>query len=356
MVILHFAEYASGGIATYLKNLIASQVKRKDVKRVYLLVSEYNSDAALLNMKDNKLTVLEYKYKRSAFGVLKLLRLSSIINKINPDVIHIHSSFAGIVRLKYLFSNRKKSIVYCSHGWAFNREISTWKKAVYKFIELILSAGCNRIINISKFEQNSAKFISPKKMFTIYNSIPPRNKSLNTKSHRGLDLVFIGRLDRQKGIDLLISAMHAVNHDGYLNLTVVGDSIVDPIVRKHNTKSIKFLGWQNSKQVQSIIETGDVLVVPSRWEGFGLVSLEAMSVGKMVVASDAGALPEIVLNRKTGLIFKANSGNALANVLEDLQKMPKDMIENLGEQGEKRYYTSFSYPKMVDEVMAVYSK
>jgi len=172
MIIVHFAEYASGGVSTYLFDLIKYQCQLDYVERVYLIVSRYKTDEELLKLRNNKLIIITYPYRRSALGILKLLKMSKIIRRFNPDVVHIHSSFAGMIRIKFIFSKFKNKIVYCSHGWAFNRDINFLKKIMYMIIEKILSFGCRKIINISNSEAKSAKFIGSNKMITIYNAIP----------------------------------------------------------------------------------------------------------------------------------------------------------------------------------------
>lgn len=178
MIVLHFAEYASGGIATYLKDLVVFQCNQKNVEAVYLIVSADKSDSKLLRPLSPKCHVITYDYHRGITGVFKILSMSKLIRKINPDIVHLHSSFAGIIRAKFLFSNFKKRIIYCSHGWAFNRDIKPWKKAVYKLIERILSFGCRRIINISDYEASTATFLNHKKMLIIYNAIPEKEADL----------------------------------------------------------------------------------------------------------------------------------------------------------------------------------
>lgn len=357
MIIVHFAEYASGGVATYLKDLIIAQSKRKDVEMIYLLASKHNSDEDLLRLSGKKVKVLAYSYHRSFLGIYQLLSLSKTIKRLDPDIIHLHSSFAGLLRMKYIFSDYKHKIVYCSHGWAFNQEIGKGKKQVYRLIEWILSFGCYKIINISKFERRTAWFLNHKKMCVIYNSIAmieETNVDANSYDERVINLAFVGRLDRQKGIDLLLQAIDSQPEHSNLHLNVVGDSIIDSIGVNANTKRVSFLGWKSKSEVKQIMKDSDILIVPSRWEGFGLVALESMQVGTMVVASDAGALPEIVINNETGMIFKADSVEAIIKVLRTIQKMTKKELGFFGERGKQRYQNRFNYSHMVDSVMNVY--
>lgn len=358
MKVLHFAEYASGGVSTYLKDLISAQLKRRDVERVYLVVSQYKSDPDLLTMKSPKLVVIPYRYKRSVVGIFKILSMFKKIKKIDPDIIQLHSSFAGILRIRLMFSTLKKKTIYCAHGWAFNQKISKIKINLYKIIEKLLSIGCARIINISDFERKSAMFLSPNKMVTILNSIPDIEDGLKIKStvenRSKIRLLFVGRLDKQKGVDLLTDAVENINQCARFDLTIIGDTVVNPVVDKVDTENVHFLGWQGKARVQEELELADVLVVPSRWEGFGLVSLEGMRAGKMVLASDAGALPEIVVDGKSGILFSSGSVLSIENALNRLDKLGNKKIIQMGEFGRKVFKTNFSYESMVHKIMNLY--
>lgn len=170
-----------------------------------------------------------------------------------------------------------------------------------------------------------------------------------------IKLLFIGRLDRQKGIDLLINTLSKNNKDGMFDLRIIGDTVVDHTIGMSPDVNVKFLGWQNSQVVDDEINKTDIVVIPSRWEGFGLVSLEAMRAKKMVLASNAGALPEIVIDGQTGLIFSANSEKSLRHSLNVVRKMDYADIQNFGLAGYSRFESVYGYHKMADEVMALYS-
>lgn len=357
MKIVHFAEYASGGVATYLENLIKSQVKQKNVEKVFLVLSKYKSSDILLNISDPKVKVISYDYKRSFGGIIKLLCLKRKILSLRPDIIHIHSSFAGILRLRFLFSKVKRKIIYCSHGWSFNRDVSNLKKTLLKFTEWVLSFGCSKIVNISKSEQLSALFINKNKMRLIYNSIPDISTEKRCKKEGSqktkIKILFIGRLDRQKGIDILMDSWTKASKDN-LKLEVIGSSVLEKDTKKSKYTDVNFLGWKNPEEVLYFLENADVVVIPSRWEGFGLVALEAMRSSKLVLASDAGALPELVKDGYNGFVFKKNSVHALKDILSFVNKMSESKIRTMGINGRKRYITMFEYQSMLNELNNLY--
>ncbi|WP_235019205.1 glycosyltransferase family 4 protein, partial [Pediococcus acidilactici] len=215
--------------------------------------------------------------------------------------------------------------------------------------------------DVYKRQALSARFIKEKKMITIKNSIPDVKQMKSTKSSGDFyrNLVFIGRLDKQKGIDLLIKAVDKINkkHNNILKLTVIGDSVIDDeIIEKSDINGVEFLGWQSAANVQKMLVQSKALIIPSRWEGFGLTALEAMRASKMVLASDAGALPEIILNKTTGLIFRKDSIESLEEVLESFILLSQNEIEEYGKKGRERYITYFNYSNFVDEINNLYGE
>jgi glycosyltransferase involved in cell wall biosynthesis len=359
MIVMHVAEYASGGVATYLKNLIDEQSKNSNISKIYLLCSSKKSDLDLLRFKSKKVEIIGYEYNRNLLGIFKLLMLAPSIKKKRVDIIHLHSTFAGLLRVTLALNGCRKKVIYCSHGWAFNKKTSPFNKYIYELIEKVLSGLCNKIINISDSEADSAKFISSKRMITIKNSIPDikftgQNTFDDKKSRR---MLFIGRLDKQKGIDLLIKAVNNVNKhtDRKIHLDVVGDSVLeDSVIEKNNTKEISFLGWQTPTDTQKILLENEALIIPSRWEGFGLTALEAMRARRMVLASDAGALPEIIQDNYTGLVFKKNSVEALEKVLKEFLNLTHDELKKFGEHGRDKYIREFSYAHLMEQMNKLY--
>lgn len=176
---------------------------------------------------------------------------------------------------------------------------------------------------------------------------------MSDSKNRPIRLLFVGRIDRQKGIDILVNALEKCNVKGQFALTIVGDSVIDDLkIASHGW--ISLMGWKNRDTVSKLMQESDIVVVPSRWEGFGLVALEAMKNSKMVIASNAGALPEIVINNGTGFIFQANSSTDLERALHEVENCSFKQIKQMGENGRLRYKEHFNYQKMAAKVMDLY--
>lgn len=352
MKILHVGEYVNGGVATYLKTLLNGLQKYNDIEN-YLLISEYKSQK---NWDDITKKIFYYKYKRSIVNIFSAIKqIHEVIEKVNPDIIHVHSTWAGLfVRLPYLFRKKKVKIIYQPHGWAFLMDTSKYKKNIYALVERILSIPTDKIINISNYEQNKAiKYgLDKNKMIMIYNGVEDKINKSNLKlnwNDNKINLLFVGRLDRQKGLDLFLDVYDKMKLEN-IHLYVIGTSVLDDNLPQ-NTENITYLGWVDNKDIDAYYQACDAVIMPSRWEGFGLVAIEAMRNSKPVIVSNRGALPELIKNNKNGYIFDMNDLNSLVSILP---KLDKSKLKLLGINARKIFLENFLADKFVDNIYYLY--
>lgn len=359
--VLHFAQSLPGGPASYLEEIIPAQVAAFGPENVRLLLPVSTLDHLPSIARD-----LIVSFSQEGRGAASLLGLAgafkSAVGAFKPDILHLHSSYAGAIgRLPFLFKTDRPKIVYCSHGWAFTMAGHPLKQNAYALIERVLAHQTDAIVNISEFEFREAlrRGISRDKMTVILNGIAsmppttgPRNLELGADR---INLVFAGRHDRQKGLDIALAAMRQIE-DCSIHLHVLGA----PVVQKgspptHASRpNVTFYGWQKRTAVMSFLLEADALLMPSRWEGFGLSAVEAMRAGKAVIASDQGALSEIVLTNETGLIFPLSAGpERLADILRNTSR---PALADMGRKGRTRFLARFTAERMNNELMALYGR
>lgn len=352
MKILHVGEYVNGGVATYLRTLLNGLQKYSNIES-YLLISEYKSQK---NWENITKKVFYYKYKRSISNIFSAIKqIHEVIEKVNPDIIHVHSTWAGLfVRLPYLLKKRKAKIIYQSHGWSFLMDTSKYKKNIYAFVEKILSIPTDKIINISNYEQNQAiKYgLNKNKMVMIYNGVEDKVNKSNLKLNwdkNKINLLFVGRLDRQKGLDLFLDVYNKIELDN-IHLYVIGTSVLDNSLPK-NTETVTYLGWVDNKDIDAYYQACDAVIMPSRWEGFGLVAIEAMRNSKPVIVSNAGALPELIKNNINGYIFKLKDKFSLRDILI---KLDKNKLEIIGFNNRKLFLKTFINKQFLINMLDLY--
>lgn len=353
--ILHIGEYVVGGMATYLNEVITYQRQHFDV---YLLMSAFNSASSFDLDPDH---ILQYKYKRHPKHFLSAMwQIHRTIRKLQPDIIHIHSSFAGLlVRSLFFVRPRRARIFYCSHGWAFLMDTKPIYKKGYLFIEKLMSYKTDVIINISKHELESSiqLGLSASKSKLVYNGVREREGNnlipLNEADIEPdlVQLLFVGRYDRQKGLDVLLQTLNENPEiQNYIRLYVIGDSVIENNNWNFPDNVIR-LGWVNNADIDRYYQQCDAVIMPSRWEGFGLVAVEAMKNRKPVIASRRGALPELVEHGESGYLFDIEHSHELLHILMHLNK---DELKKMGEAGYALYKEKFSAERMNEEIVSLY--
>ena len=207
----------------------------------------------------------------------------------------------------------------------------------------------------------NAPWLDPDKIKVIYNGIDPELfDSKSTKSIKGslgieeesILIGFIGRLNVQKGIKYLIDAFKLVTDDfKNVHLIIAGTGDLENTIKTaaknyELTDKIHLLGFR--KDVQNIINGIDMLVLPSLWEGFGIVLIEAMAAGKPCIASNISSMPEIVVHNKTGYVIPPKDTENLAKAIINLIQNPS-LAKKMGGEGRKLTQKKFSLQKMIDQ-------
>lgn len=168
--------------------------------------------------------------------------------------------------------------------------------------------------------------------------------------------VFVGRLSPVKGVDVLLRAWPKVlsRVPGSRLLLVGGPDDVDYAAMAHDlgvADSIDFAGYQ--KNVKPWIATSQVMVLPSRREGGGIVALEAMALGLPVVGSNMGGIPEYVQNGHTGIIVPVADDISLATAMVALALAP-ERAHAQGTAGHQRMVNKFSLQASVERLERVF--
>ncbi|MCG2631534.1 glycosyltransferase [Bradyrhizobium sp. WYCCWR 13023] len=341
--VLHVAETVRGGIATYLNELHPHQSASFGRGNVsYVVPSDHRDD--LVSIEDDAITTFP-RDGRNAMGLFAMLSATMrAVRQLRPDIIHLHSSFAGlVVRPMLWLTYRHSRIVYCPHGWAFGRETGRVSRAITQFTELALSKLTHRIVCISRSEQLDATRvgIATKRLVLVHNGISKQRPALNQESASAsekiwrsdkIKVLFIGRLDRQKGCDLLIKAARELGET--LDVRIIGASVVSKFNMSDLPANVSLLGWMDRNQIEAQLDEADLVAIPSRWEAFGLVAIEAMRAAKPIIAFRIGALPEIVEDDVTGVLCDEVTPEKL---IDGFQRASRLDLAAVGRAGYERF-------------------
>ena len=174
-----------------------------------------------------------------------------------------------------------------------------------------------------------------------------------------VNLLFVGRLDPRKGVQLLIEVMPEVvsRTQGRARLVVIGDSYLRPKFEASVPGAVRdrvwFLGHVPKSDLPRWYRTGDIFVSPASGnESFGIVLLEAMASGCPVVASDIPGYRSVVQPDVNGVMFEPGSAESLAETLVRLVNDPQRR-QQLAARGRTRAL-EFAWPRVIDRIEAVY--
>jgi len=200
-----------------------------------------------------------------------------------------------------------------------------------------------------------------RRVVTIHNGLPDREPRPITGLRRGDRplVAFIGRLNRWKGYDLFVEAIRRIaSRYPAVDFVVAGDAPPGEEWRAGDlTRRITEAGLDGRVRAlgfvadgAAVAEAADVVVIPSTWpEPFGLVALEAMRAGRVVVASAHGGILEIVEDEVSGLLVPPGDVAALSGAIGRVLDDPM-LMARIGSAARDRARTAFSVERMVDQM------
>lgn len=262
----------------------------------------------------------------------------AVCDEAPPDVVHAHDWLVAhaATTLKHHLGVPLVATLHATEagrhqGWLpgpLNRSIHS--------VEWWLTYEARRVIACSgymRWEVTRLFDLPPDKVDVVPNGVDPRPwqvppEAVAAARRRwagdGPLVVFSGRLVYEKGVQDLLAAVPRLRrrHPGF-RLVVAGrgpeEERLRALARRLRLgRAVTFAGFVSDAELAALAAAADCAVVPSRYEPFGLVALEAAAAGTPVVASDAGGLPEFVVHRRTGLTFPAGDPAGLAAAVDDL--------------------------------------
>ena len=286
---------------------------------------------------------------------LTLARMILLLRRERPDVVNLH--FAGAPALFVLLARAIIAfrLVVSLHGHDVEglSERSSFEQAVFRALlrraDVVTACSQYLLEEAIKFEPTVQQ-----RGRTVQNGIDPLPIIVANGEKRGV--IAVGRMFPQKGFDVFLRAYAAtVNRP---HVTLIGDGPERKALERLAASlgmngDITFSGQMDREAALAEMAGADLVVVPSRHESFGLVALEAMALGKPVVASRVGGLPEI-LNGADALLVEPDEPNTLALAIDRALEKVK---ENSGfGMRNREWATNFSARRMVDGYVRVYSE
>jgi len=315
-----------------------------DKDKFEVFVCTVNGSGPLYSQFEKLGINLKIFQKKSKIGLNVIGQIYKFLKEIKPQIVHTHL-FAGDTwgRIAAIFA-RTPIIIVTEHNLNLDEGF------IKKLIKLILSWFTDKIIAVSEGVRDySIKIekIKADKLEVVYNGIDLEKFAF--RGYKPIDLAnvkagVVARLEKQKGHQYLIAALPLIlKKYPNLILNIIGTGSLEHELQSQienlNIKDkVIFRGAQ--LELDKILEQMDLFILPSVWEGLGIAILEAQAVGVPVLASNVGGVKEIVIDKKTGLLFEPKDPQGIFEAVDNLILNPnlqKEIVDNAYNQVIKKF-------------------
>ncbi len=320
MKILHFIfSFTTGGAEYLLSDLVRDQLKSH---KVSVIIFNDLIDESMVKALPVETNLYLINRKPGSFSPIKLLKFIRLVNRIKPDVIHCHNETA--ISLISFFKAKKVHTIH---------DVQIPLKGLEKFdVNVAISEAVQEDI----LKRSLGKIVP----VLINNGVPleliaPKD---SPKDETRFKIIQISRLlHEKKGQDVLIKALNNLVNSRkiknvYLDFVGVGPSLnfLENLVKEYKLEShITFLGSKNREWIYNNLQYYDLLVQPSRYEGFGLTVIEAMAAKLPCLVSSVDGPIKLIEHGKYGFSFRNEDANDCSNQIMHIKQNDNILIRNM---------------------------
>lgn len=290
-----------------------------------------------------------------------LRELVELMREVRPDIVHTHSSKAGILGRQAAWLAGVRDVVHTVHGWSFHPGLSSVMRALYVTLERAAAAQ-TRILHCvchADVEKGLAAGVGVEGQYRVvhggidpapYASLPPKSSGPPT-------VVTLSCLKRQKGLeDWHAVAARVREKIPDARFVIAGEGELRGELEERRRalgleRAVEMPGWV--RDVPALLGSADVFLLTSHWEGFPLAVLEAMAAGVPVVATAVDGTPEAVEEGVTGYLVGRGEVETMAERVESLLR-DEGLRRAMGTRGRERVIARFTIKQFVEGVVAVY--
>lgn len=284
-------------------------------------------------------------------------RVLKIIKKENIkfDLIHCHGIYPdGLVGWEIGKYFNKKVILHVHDTYLdIARELDVYRR-IFRSVDKLIPVSVFQMNQITKVDEGLIQ-----KCEVIYNGVnidkrPVTFSEPRESADKTIKLIFVGHLIRRKGLDILLDALKILD-DYQFNLDVIGNGPkkleYEKLSENYGLKDkVNFVGEISNPDLLKKLPYYDYLVLPSRYETFGIVLIEAMSCGLPVISTKVASIPEIVTSEEVGILVEPDSPESFA----------KGIIKAFNKKWDrgkiKKYAKNFSIEKTVEKIEQAYDE
>lgn len=357
MKILHITESLGAGVGHFLLLATRGQVAAgHEVMLTHSIrhdtpVDELDAQFSFLAKRLVVPMVTHVSLVKDAWSVWCLLRL---IQQVQPDVIHLHSSKAGVLgRVAAWLSGKRVRVFYSPHGFAFLRQdVSKLKQKLFLKFERVAAKLGGFLVACSGSEAELAKqTVGHPCVHLVENATDLKNVHASTGSADGVvNVLNAGRVCYQKG-PWRFKAVAQACADMQARFVWLGAGDLAHELQSAQAINLKLTGWLTRTDVAQQLAQADVFLMPSLWEGMPLALIEAQAAGVPAVVSNVVGCRDVVQDGMTGFVCDTDEELcARTRQLVQDAALRKRMGDNAAQMARKR----FSVARMNDELLQLY--
>ena len=323
----------------------------------------------------NGLTLIKSRCLERKINPLKdlcaVIEIYRFIKKNNIDVVHTHSSKAGIIGRCAARLAGARVIIHTVHGWSFNDFQAPWKKMLFTWLERRAAVTCDALVVVSEHDLQkglSLRIGSREKYRLIRYGIswPGPQEGSREAARKALgipaDAVVIGTVSclkpQKSPVGFVRLAQALRTRFPQARFLLVGDGVlrkkVERLAQKmHLEKTLYLCGWQ--RDIPRILSAMDIFVLASLWEGLPIAVLEAMAASLPVVATDTGGIKEVVSDGESGFLVSPRR-------IDEMEARIAPLVEDaalrrrMGERARLRIGDGLRTSRMVSDTQNLYEE
>jgi glycosyltransferase involved in cell wall biosynthesis len=310
---------------------------------------------------------------RTDFQAYRALRQA--FDNLRPDVVHTHSSKAGILGRLAAAHARVPLVVHTVHGMSFNRTQSWRLRLVLRWAEWFASRHCHRIVTVANAmtDQLLAARVAPRnKLQTVYSGMevdrfdPSRLDRDATRAELAFPpgavvVATVARLFRNKGYDELLPIMQqAAEQEPRLHFLWIGDGpdrhrYEAELVRRGLAARTQLTGLVPPEEIPRLLAASDLLAHASRWEGLPRAVVQAALMEVPAIAYSLDGTPEVIQERATGRLVTPGDAATFVAALVELAR-DADLRQRYGAAGRRQCLERFDWQTMVAQLADLYER
>lgn len=299
--VLFIVEAMGGGVFTYIVDLANELVNEFDMYVAYAVRRQ--TPANYKEYFDERVHLIEVKNFTRSISPSKdfkaMLELKRIKEKINPDIIHLHSSKAGALG-RVIFDGKKTPMFYTPHAYSFlMKNHSAPKRLMFKAVETLCAKAHCTTISCSEGEHKETLKLTKRAEYVNNGINIPELQSLLDKVpeiKQKYKVFTLGRICHQKNPELFNQIALAMPDEKFL---WIGDGDLRDQLTAPN---IIITGWVDRKKALELSQQGEVFVLTSLWEGLPISLLEAMYMKKLCVVNNVIGNRDVIKNGENGYV------------------------------------------------------